>query len=124
MTTTTKTTLDDLARAVNNLIDTRPTARNPQLDGVDSCLYHDPDTDERCLIGQALYDLTGWNVPEEFEEQGIESLLSNSKFRRFFGLDFDPDVHFGLIQAIIDAQGMADGVCAWGTIDKINVDAA
>lgn len=120
--TTTKTTLVDLARAVNDLIETRPNSRNPRMDGSDSCLYHDPDTDERCLIGQALYNLTGWNVPAEFEEQGIESLFACGKFRRFFGLSVDPNA-FGLEQAIVDAQGVADGGSRWGTLDLIPVDA-
>lgn len=118
MTTTTKITLVDLARAVNRLIEEAPDKRNP-LDGW-NCVYHDEATDDRCLIGQALYDLTGRNMPSEYEGQDIQSLLNYGPFRRYFGLDVDSD-SFDLVVAIDNTQGLADTAGAWGTLDKINV---
>jgi len=124
MTTTTHKTLTliDLAQAMNRLIDERPNDRNPQSsDDSTTCLYHDADTDQRCLIGQALYDLTGHNVPVQFEGLGIGVILANGEFRRFFGLHLGDESMIGVENAIVKAQAEADGVCAWGTIDKIEV---
>lgn len=123
--TTTKTkqiTLTDLAEAVNDLIDTCPRYVNPQDDG-GSCVYYDPETDSRCLIGQALYNLTGLNVPTEFENVGIDNLLTYSNFRRHFGLEIpgDTDEDVNLANAIVGAQSMADSNYTWGRVEKIEV---
>lgn len=117
--TTTKTiTLTDLALAVNRLIDECPDRCNPSVGN--DCVYYDELTDARCLIGQALYDLTGCNVHPSYEGQSIDALLSSDEFRRSFGLAVGDN--FGLEMAIVDAQSLADGKCAWGILDKINVD--
>lgn len=119
-TTTTRTTLADLAQAVNRLIEEKPDNVNPKNGS--TCVYHDPITDKRCIIGQALYDLTGWNMPEEFEDNSIESLLDHSKFRNFFGLEFDY-AQAEIADALVWAQGLADEGYTWGSLKKINVDA-
>lgn len=117
-TTATKITLAQLAREVNSLIKYSPDERNPRNGS--ACMYYDPETDSRCLIGQALFNLTGWNVPIEFEDQSIESLLDYSNFRAFFGLEVDDQA---LAAALIDVQEIADGGYAWGTLNSIAVDA-
>lgn len=118
MTTQTKTTLHELAREVNSLIKWQPDTRNPRNGS--SCMYYDPETDSRCIIGQALFNLTGWNVPDEFEDQSIESLLGYSNFCSFFGLEVDDQA---LAEALMNTQAIADGGFPWGTLNKIEVDA-
>lgn len=114
-------TLTDLAVAVNRLIDEQPNTRNPQDEDTSGCLYYLDDGTEiqRCLIGQALYDLTGKNVPAVFEETGIDTLFQNDEFVHYFGLEVGEN--FDLRDDLADAQGVADGHARWGVIDKVNV---
>lgn len=124
-TTTTRThTLTDLARHINEVIEKKPDRTNPTSDYLgDSCVYYLNDGVEvrRCLIGQALYEMTGLNVPPVFEEATISTLLSRADFCEYFSIDADDRY---LHDAIFEAQREADSMQPWGSIEKINLDEA
>jgi hypothetical protein len=123
MTTTTQTTqhtLDELARYINRVITENSDRVNPRNEDNDACLYFDPETLSRCLIGQALFEMTGLDVPPFFEENGIDSLLQYDVFCDFFGLPYethlsDTDLYCGVTQA----QTYADEGVYWGDISPI-----
>lgn len=120
--TTTKTiTLTDLAKAVNNLIEAHPKRINPTDDNGDTCVYHVESTDERCLIGQALYDLTGKNVPGDFEGDGVYTLLQDMVFLSHFGLVREP-TDDDTLYALVGVQNVADSYAPWGDAQQIEFD--
>lgn len=119
--TTVTHTLVDLARHVNDVIDKMPDRLNPKDEYLgDSCVYYLEVDGEvsRCLIGQALYEMTGKNVPPRFEEATIGTNLSDAEFCGYFGID--PDDRY-LSEPIFVAQREADSGYRWGLIDKINL---
>jgi hypothetical protein len=117
-------TLIDLAEAVNRIIIERPEDCNPFSDYTNSCLYFD-GYGGRCLIGQALYDLTGMNVPKDFEGRGIYALLlHDTDFCEHFDIDFgSARGDMTLFEQIVQAQNEADGQIAWGQVRPIHIPA-
>lgn len=121
-TATKEITLEDLARSVNRLIETNSNMVNPLGADSSTCVYYDFRTDRRCLMGQALYNLTGRNVPEMFEGEGIDELLGDPVFCENFGLPVPTslDSDLGLRDALGRAQNDADSGRVWGAIAPIN----
>lgn len=120
VTATATHTLEDLALVVNRLIEEHPERVNPTGVGSSACIYHDEETDERCLIGEALFVLTGRNVPSEFEGKGVGSLLDNDAFCNYFGLPTDTEfVNDSTWGKLLRAQMEADRMITWGEIEPI-----
>jgi hypothetical protein len=65
--------------------------------------------------------MTGKNVPSEFEEATIGTLLVTPAFCEYFGLDADDRY---LDEQIVWNQRRADNGFAWGEINKIDLDDA
>ena len=124
-TVTTQHTLEELARTVNRIIVERPGERNPTSDSDTSCLYHSPNTGQRCLIGQALFEMTGLSVPGKYEGQSIDVLLTDMEFCNFFGLPADSRFRDETLWLTVGGkQAQADQGKPWGSLSPIDIDAA